>query len=591
MSQFFKFMFASCLGLVLAFLVIGGILAAIISRATKQAQEPVSVSPNSVLYLDFSKVIPEQTNNLELDPFDFKQEKTLGLHAIKATLERAAEDDDIKGIFLETNVLSTVGMSSGSVLRQALMDFKESGKFIVAYADYYSQSAYYLSTTADELWVNPLGVVDFRGFAAQIPFFKDMLDKVGVDMQVFYAGKFKGATEPYRFNEMSEANRAQIRIYLDDMYRDFLSDIAISRNLEMNTLRQLADEYVGLDSEAAAEAGLVDKVAYRDEVLAELRERLGLEEDEEIPSVTLEDYAKSNPDKKDYSIKDKIAVIYAEGTIEDGEGGPGSVGGETYARYVRKAREDDKVKAIVLRVNSPGGSALASENIWRELSLAREEGKPVVVSMGDYAASGGYYISAMADTIFTQESTLTGSIGVFSIIPDASNLLEDKMGIHFDTVKTGAFSTGLTPFYPLSPSEQLMMQNRTEAMYETFLKRVSDGRGLSRDSVHAIAQGRVWTGGRAVDIGLADRVGGLQDALASAATLADLEEYRTTDYPRVKDPLQQFLDQWTDSEGVQSSYLLRYTGLKKYRQHIQLLDDLRHMEGVQARLPLVVPFE
>ncbi|MCO6488520.1 MAG: signal peptide peptidase SppA [Phaeodactylibacter sp.] len=589
MGQFFKFLLASCLGIFLAFFLIMGISGLVIARVAQQAEKPKAVKPNTVLHLTFDNPIPEQTNNLELDPFDLKNRKIIGLNEMINTLERAKKDDNIKGIFLEVDGLASGGVSTTAAVREALEDFKSEGKFIIAYSKYYSQGAYYLASAADQIMVNPLGMIDFRGFAAQVPFFKDMLDKVGVEMQVYYAGKFKGASEPYRLNKMSDENRMQIREYLDDIYASFLEDISASRNLSTGQLHQLAVEYVGMDPQAAVNAGLADKVAHREDALNELRGRLGLDGEEKVPMASLEDYNLSNPGSKNYRVKDKIAVIYAEGTIVDGKGAPGSVGDEKYTEYLQQIRRDDNIKAIVLRVNSPGGSAMASENIWKELSLAKAEGKQVVVSMGDYAASGGYYISAMADSIFAEPTTLTGSIGVVLAIPDASELLGDKAGIHFDSVKTGPYATGITPFYPLSSGESRLLQKRTDDMYETFLQRVSEGRGMSRDSVHAIAQGRVWTGERALAVGLADRIGGLDQAVASAASLAGLDEYRLTEYPRVKDPFQQLFEQWFGEENVRANAILK-SELGEYYPYLRFAQELKNSRGMQARLPVLIPF-
>ncbi|MCB0546080.1 MAG: signal peptide peptidase SppA, partial [Phaeodactylibacter sp.] len=402
-------------------------------------------------------------------------------------------------------------------------------------------------------------------------------------------GKFKGASEPYRLNKMSDENRMQVREYINDIYENFIEDVSASRNISEQRLRELAAEYVGMDPAASAEAGLADKVAHREDALDELRSRLGLGEDEKIPMSTLEEYNQSNPESKNYRIKNKIAVIYAEGTIVDGKGAPGNIGDEKYVEYVQQIRRDDNIKAIVVRVNSPGGSAMASENIWKELSLAKAEGKKVVVSMGDYAASGGYYISAMADSIFAQPNTLTGSIGVVLAIPDASELLDDKAGIHFDSVKTGPYATGITPFYPLSSGESRLLQKRTDDMYETFLQRVSEGRKLSRDSVHAIAQGRVWTGERALSIGLVDRIGELDDAIASAAGMAELDEYRLTEYPKVKDPIQQLFEQWFGEENVRSNAILK-AELGEYYPYLRFVQELKDSKGFQARLPVWIPF-
>ncbi len=589
MGQFLKFLLASCLGLFIGFCLLIGIGAIAIGQAISAADQVKDVKANSVLHLTLDQPIPEQTNNLEIDPFAFENESTLGLSAIVDALERAAEDDDIKGILLEPEQLANAGIATSAVLHDALQAFKDSGKFVIAYGDFYTQSGYYLAAAADEVYLNPLGIVDFRGFSTQIPFFKDMLDRIGVNMQVYYAGKFKGATEPYRLNELSDENRAQIRTYLDDIYNEFLADLSDARGISTDQLRQLANDYTGIDPNAAQAARLVDAVGHRDTVLSLLREKMGLEEDEEIETVSLSTYAKANPADKDYSIKDKIAVIYAEGAIVDGKGTPGSIGDEQYVKYIKEARRSDRIKAIVLRVNSPGGSAMASENIWKEVKLAQQAGKPVVVSMGDYAASGGYYISAAADSIFAEPNTLTGSIGVFSIIPDASELMNEKLGIHFDTVKTGDFSLGISPVYPMSPQGARLLQMRTDSMYETFLARVSEGRNMPRDSVHAIAQGRVWTGNAGLRVGLVDDLGGLDRALQSAAALAELEAYRTTSYPKVKDPIQMILEQWLGEENVRTRALLKHE-LGEHYKHYELVKQMVESKGAQARLPVMVSF-
>ncbi|MEQ8705934.1 MAG: signal peptide peptidase SppA [Phaeodactylibacter sp.] len=589
MGQFLKFLLASCLGLFIGFCLLFGIGAIAIGQAISASEQVKDVEANSVLHLTLERPIPEQTNNLEIDPFAFNTESTLGLTAMVEAIEKAAADDDIKGIFLEPEQLASIGLASASVIRDALVEFKATDKFIIAYGDYYTQAGYYLAATADEVILNPLGIVDLRGFSTQIPFFKDMLDRIGVNMQVYYAGKFKGATEPYRLNELSDANRQQIRTYLDDVYNHFLSGLSESRGLTMDALRQIANDYEGMDPNAALDNQLVDAIDHRDAAMNLLRERLGLEADEEIKQVRLSAYAKASKDTKDYSVKDKIAIIYAEGAIVDGKGTPGTIGDEQYVKYIREARNSDRIKAVVLRVNSPGGSAMASENIWKEIRLTQEAGKPVVVSMGDYAASGGYYISAPADSIFAEPNTLTGSIGVFSLIPDASELMNKKLGIHFDTVKTGDFSLGITPFFPMSPQGARLMQIRTDSMYETFLRRVSEGRGLPRDSVHAIAQGRVWTGNAGLNNGLVDALGGLDRALEAAAALAELEEYRTTDYPKVKEPLQQLMEEWLGEENVRAQAMMKYQLGDQYK-HYKLLKDLAESKGVQARMPYLLEY-
>ncbi len=586
MGQFFKFLFASCLGVFLAMILLAGLGAAVIFGIAQSADQPKSVAPNSVLRLTLSDPIPEKTNNLELSPFDLKKQKILGLREMVLTLEQAAEDDNIKGILLDLN-LSSSGIVSISILRDAMLAFRESGKFIIAYGDYFTQDTYYLATAADKIYLNPVGRMDFRGFAAIIPFFKDMLDRIGAKAEVFYAGKFKSATEPYRRNDMSDENRRQIRAYLDEIYGDFIGDIAEARGLTDTAVYRIADEYLAMLPEDALHYGLVDELAHRDAALTEVRDRLGLKEDEKILSHTLVSYNRSNPPSVDYRTKDKIAILFAEGAIQMGKGENGSIGDQRYIEMIREIRRSEQIKAIVLRVNSPGGNALASENIWAELMRCKEEGKPIVVSMGDLAASGGYYISMAGDSIFADPNTLTGSIGVFSIFPNLSELSNEKLGIHWDTVRTGRFSTALTPFFPFSEEERQIMQRSTDRFYQTFLMRVAEGRNLPQDSVDAIAQGRVWTGQQAQKVGLVDRLAGLETAIDAAAGLAGLEKYRITEFPRTKEPLQQFLEEFTETESLATlghDWLLRRE-LGDWYPYYQNLRELRATQGMQARLP------
>lgn len=588
MGQFFKFLFASCLGVVLAILGLSFIGTIMLVQVAANAEKPEPIQPNSVLHLTFDNPIPEKTNNLEMDPFDLENQKILGLQAIRRSIELAKEDDNIKGIFLDVDGIYA-GFATAAVLRDALVDFKESGKFIMAYSKYYTQGAYYLASTADEIHINPLGMIDFRGFAAQVPFFKQMLDKVGVKMQVYYAGKFKSATEPYRRESMSDESRLQIREYIDEMYQLFLTDISETRGISVSELKRLADEYAASDPERALAEKMIDKIGYRDETLEAIRNKLGLDEEDKLELVSLKNYSNSNPWRNTSTAKERIAIIYAEGTILDGKGENGKIGDETYVKLIDKARKDDRVKAVVLRVNSPGGSAMSSENIWRAMSRVKEAGKPVVVSMGDYAASGGYYISCLADSIIAEPNTLTGSIGVFNMIPSAQKLLNDKLGIRFDTVKTGQFSHGITPFYNLSPEEGRIIQKRTDSMYETFLKRVSDGRGMNRDQVHEIAQGRVWTGSKAKEIGLIDALGDLESAVEVAANMSDLEEFRLVEYPKPKEALQEFLERFTGMEDLRTEAMVKKELGTWYPQY-QFLKELQSSNGMQMRLPFLIPF-
>jgi protease-4 len=590
MSRFFKFVFASCLGVFLAMgvLVLIGLIVG--GRAASQASKTPKLKPNSILVVSLDQPIPERTNNLEMNPFDFKNDQTPGLHELVEAIQSAGKDDKIKGIFLDLESFDA-GRVTAANLHDALLDFKKDGKFIVAYSKAYTQGTYYLASTADKVYLNPIGMVDFRGYASVIPMFKRMFDKLGVEMQIFYAGDFKGATEPFRLEKLSEPNKLQIREFLNDMFNNYLEDVSANRNIPVDSLRAIANTYRGRNAEGSLASGLVDELVYRDEVVAALRTRLGLSEDAKIPQISLNEYLKASGSKKDFSAKDKIAVIYAEGNIIDGNSQPGSIGDFTYASLIRKAREDDRVKAVVLRVNSGGGSGFASENILRELQLVQESGRPLIVSMGDFAASGGYYISAFADTIFAEPNTLTGSIGVFSIIPNMSGLLNDKMGIQFDTVTTGPASVGITPFFDLGTIERETMQELTVAFYEQFLQRVAEGRGMSRDEVHAVAQGRVWTGNRALEIGLVDRIGGLDAAIASAASMAKLEKYRTVEFPAVKDPLQLLIEELTgqkDDKELQIKLLEKHLG-----DDFHILRMWRHLQqakGPQALMPLHFQF-
>jgi len=588
MKQFFKFIFASCLGVILASGVVFLIGALVVSSLAGKENKPKSIHPNTLLKISFNQPIPELTNNLEMNPFDLKNQQILGLNDIVKTIEYAKTDNKIKGILLDLQSLGT-GVATASVLRDALLDFKESGKFIVANSKYYTQGSYYIASVADKVYLNPFGSVDFHGIAAMVPFFKKMMDKIGVKMQVFYAGDFKSATEPFRRYDMSEKNKLQLREYLEPVYTKYLSDIGESRNKTVAELRAIADGLKVGNADDAVALGLVDAAAFKDELIADLKERMGLDEKDKLQTVSLSDYSRNARKKKDYSIKDKIAVVFAEGSIVVGKGEPGSIGDDKYTKILRKLRKDDKVKAIVLRVNSGGGSALSSENILREVTLAKEAGKKVVVSMGDYAASGGYYISCGADKIVAEPNTLTGSIGVFMMVVNASQLLNDKLGISFDTVKTTRYSTGLNSFFELSEGEQKMLQASTLDIYEKFLKRVADGRHMTRDDVHKIAQGRIWTGIRAKEIGLVDELGGLDDAIKIAADLSGLEKYRPTYFPKMKEPLQQFIEELTGKdEGISARVLQKELG--QYYPYYSFVKEVTEMKGVQARLPVLIEF-
>lgn len=588
MGKFLQFIFASCLGFFLAILVIVGISSIFVGKAVSEANTSEQVKPNSVLVLDFNEGLPERTNNVPVSGFEFRTEKKLGLTDVVEAIERAKDDDDIKGILLDLSGIS-MGQATASTVREALLDFKSDDKFIAAYGQYYSQGAYYMASAADKVYLNPIGDMDFRGFGTMIPFFKDMLDRLDIKMQIFYAGKFKSATEPFRRDEMSEENRLQIKEYLGPLYEQFLTDIAVSRNMTTDQLRDIADNGRIQSAEDAKALGLVDELGYRDEMQSYVRQRLGLEEDDKINSIGINTFNEANPGKADYGTKDRIAVVYAEGSIVDGKGENGSIGGDTYSAMIRKLRKDDKVKAIVIRVNSGGGSAWASDNIWREIEMAKEKGIPVVASMGDVAASGGYYIACNADTIFAAPNTITGSIGVFGILPSMQGLFEKKMGIHFDTVQTGPYAISPNINMDASPRQAEILQKQTDRIYEIFLERVAEGRDMTKEQVHEIAQGRVWVGTKAEEINLVDQLGGLEDAIACAARLANLDEYRLKELPAIKEPVQEIIDQFMgDKPTVQLTETIKKEQLGDLYPYFRQLEEFKDLKGVQARLPFVL---
>ena len=592
-NSFFSLLFASCLGTLLALgvLILIGVVS-ISSLAAAFGDEEVSVEANSVLVLD-PALVPELTNNLQRDPFALESDDVVGLRSITRALAKAADDDDVKGVVLKPT-LSGVPPATAKALRAALLSFRESGKFVLSHAKYYTQSQYYVASAGDAVYVNPTGGIDARGYGATLPYFKGALDKLGVKMDVFYAGDFKSAGEPFFRTSISDSNRLQTREYLDDLWDIWLRDVAAARGMEYGELERLTEQYLVRNDRDAVKYGLVDALYYRDQFRDELRERLGLDDDDEIATVSISDYASTLP-KLNLTSKERIAVLYAEGNIVDGPGAPGSIGDRKYVDVIRELREDDRVKGIVLRVNSGGGSAMASENIWRELMLAREQGIKVVTSMGDYAASGGYYIAAGTDTIFAQPNTITGSIGVVALVPNVADLMEDKLGVRFDTVNTGEYSTAFTPVLPWSESDREIFQQGVDEIYETFIDRVATGRGMSTERVKRLAKGRVYSGRDALELNLVDRIGDLDDAIASVARLADLDldDVRVVEYPKVKDPMQQLVEELTgqgDDDGdrvtLSERFLARELG-EPYRQfrELQALGASRFPQAVLVERP------
>lgn len=559
--NFLKILLGSCLGTLLAvFLVffIGiGIISIVAGSAGTTSKK--ALDKTSFLEVRADHFYPEKTNNVRSTNIFSMNEQQVGLHDLVKSIEHAATDPKIKGILYRSGY-SNLGSASSLLIRQALVKFKASGKPVYAYGEYFTEGSYSLASVADRIVLNPNGVVELKGFGAMIPFFKEFLDKTGISFEVYYAGQFKSATEPVRLNKMSDQNRSQTREYLEDLYRLHLEVISESRGIAVGDLRNISNEYLSRSARDAIRFKLADTLAYQDDVYRMIQKDLDLSETARPSIVSVNRYFESFDHKPDHTTTasaGRIAIVFAEGEILDGEGNNGQVGSARYLRILRKIRLDDKIKAVVLRVNSPGGSSMASDNILHEIKAIQEAGKPVVVSMGDFAASGGYYIACSADSIFAEPNTITGSIGVFFIIPNVSKLMGDKLGIDMDTVRTGKFTTAFTPFMPWSSAEGLIAQQQTDLVYDRFLTVVSEGRNKSKDDIEAVAQGRVWSGEKALEHGLVDRLGGLNEALACAARMAKLDEYRIMEYPIMKDPFQQILEEWTNKEPELTESLIK----------------------------------
>lgn len=582
MQGFFKTFFASLLALII-FTVIGVfILLGIIASATT-ADKPV-VGRDAVLVLDLSSEFKEQSKDNPLDALvNGIENEAPSLYDMVRMIRYAKSDSAIKGIYVLCGN-NRNGFAASEELRKALVDFKTSKKFMLAYGEAISQKGYYIGSAADRIYCHPQGGVEWFGYSSSLIFLKGMLDKLEIQPQIFYAGKFKSATEPLRETKMTDANRLQTAVWLGDLYNDLLAVTATSRKLDTARLRSLAVQGAIQTAQDAVTHQLVDGLKYDDEVKREMQDKLKLSPREKINFVTFSDYSKAVEFKESYSDK-KIALIYADGDIVSGNGDQDQVGSDVFRGLIRKARLDNDVKAIVFRVNSPGGSSLASDVIWHEITLARKE-KPVVVSMGDMAASGGYYIACNADSVFANANSITGSIGVFSIVPNFQSFFKNKLGITFDGVKTAPFADAGGLDRPLTETEKRFFQAATDSIYHTFKSRVAEGRKKDIGYIDSIAQGRVWTGKRGIDVGLVDRIGTLQDAIVSAARMAKLEEYRIKEYPEKKTLLEQIMSSYKRS--IKTHLLKEEVG----EEQVKILQELRKVKAMvgtpQARLPFSV---
>ena len=589
--RFYKVVIAAFIGTLIAllinFFVKIGFISSIFKNAMKDTEVATTVKPNSVLYMKLDYEIADRTSENEFAGIDFNTMETkdvTGLNQILNNIDFAKTDTNIKGIYLE---LSSIPTSTATLqeIRNKLIEFKESGKFIVAYGENYSQSAYFLATAADKIYVNPEGMVDLHGMASQVMFYKHLLEKLDVEMQIVRGpnNRFKSAVEPYFLDKMSEANREQMDKLLSSVWGEILTSISQSRNISVEQLNQIADQMETFsDAKKALEYNLVDGLMYKDEMLAELKSLTGSKN--KINAVPNAKYATSYTFEN--GSKNEIAIIYAEGQIFDGKGQEGNIYSENLSKTIRKAREDKDVKAIVLRVNSPGGSAVASAIIGHELDLAKEV-KPVIVSMGNYAASGGYWISANGDYIFADPTTLTGSIGVFGTFPNMKGLLNDKIGLTFDVVKTNENADFGNFTEPLTEFQYAKLQQMVVKTYDEFTGRVAEGRGLRQSYVDSIGQGRVWSGVDAIEIGLVDQLGDMEDAIAYAAQQAGIaDDYKVVEMPKQKDFMTRFLDQFGGGTDDLDAAMRQKLGV--YYQYFEGIENLSNNTGIQARMPFDV---
>lgn len=584
MKDFLKFTLATITGIIVSSVVLFFISILVFFSMVSSSESETQVRKNSIMMLDLNGTLVERSQDNPFDLFMGDDNKTYGLDDVLSSIKKAKENDDIKGIYIEAASLDA-GFASREEIRNALKDFKESGKFIVAYGDNYSQGLYYLSSVADKVLLNPQGMVEWKGLATTPMFFKDLLAKIGVEMQIFKVGTYKSAVEPFISTEMSPANREQIDAYLTSIWGQVTNDVAKSRKVSVDSLNAIADRMLMFyPAEKSVEYGLVDTLIYKNDVRDYLKAMIGIDKDDRMPVLGLQDMInvkKNVPKDKSGNV---IAVYYAYGEIDsstssaspDGEG----IDSKKVIKDLRKLKDDEDVKAVVLRVNSPGGSAYGSEQIWYAVSELKKE-KPVIVSMGDYAASGGYYISCNADTIVAEPTTLTGSIGIFGMFPNAKGLT-DKIGVNFDVVKTNKYADFGMLTRPMNDGEKGLMQMYVNNGYDLFLTRCSDGRGISKEDLDKIAQGRVWTGSKAKELGLVDELGGLDKALDIAIAKAGVDAYTVMNYPEKESFFESLMN--TNPGNYIKARMLKGTMGEIYQQ-FSALENFDKCDRVQARVP------
>jgi len=583
--NFIKNVLATFVGIVLfcmmsffLMLIVGAIASFGSSSSTK------STKNNSVIKLDLEKVSNDYGGTTYIEDFDYKETHNDGLINVLQAIDYAKNDDKIKGITLENNV-TTLGTTQRKAIVDKLAEFKKTGKFVVAYADYYSQAEYYLASVADTIYMNPMGTIDFKGLVSEVLYMKDLQEKTGIKMEVIRHGKYKSAVEPFLQQHMSDDNREQLTVLLNSIWDSYVNDISKNRKIAVSNLNDIATNLNARNAKLALQNKLIDKIAYIDEYQNGIKKALDIKYDDDINEIEILDYIDDvNLNMKKISAKDQIAVIFAQGEIQDGEGSLNTIGEGSINRALKAARTNDKIKAIVLRVNSPGGSALTSDIIWREIELTKKV-KPVIVSMGDVAASGGYYIACNANRIFAEPGTITGSIGVFGMVPNFK-AVADKYGVNAEAVKTHANADGYSVFEEMTPKYKETLTESIEIIYDTFISRVAEGRKMDKTKVDEYAQGRVWTGTMAKQIGLVDELGSLDDAIAYAAKLVKTDDYKVSLYPEYRiefaDLFRKYLG--VSVAGIKEDAIKKEIGLENY-QLLQHMNYLNQSKGVQALMP------
>lgn len=589
MKQFFKAVFASMIGAFFSILLIVFLLILLVvgSIMSVSSDDKVDVKAHSIIQIQLSETINERSND---NPFEisglmnFNVDRSLGLNDILASIKNASKDPNIDGIYLDISNINA-GLSTTEEIRNALINFKSSGKFIYAYSEYYTQKGYYLVSMADSIFLNPSGLLELKGVNAQYMFFQHALEKLEITPEIIRVGSFKSAVEPYMMDHMSDSNKLQTRVYLSSLFGHMIKNIAKSRNLNTDSTYAIATQLKVRNAEDAVKYKLADALIYKDELLSKFSKLTSQSSINDIKFISLKKYHKSMKEEVKIA-NDKIAVIYANGEIISGEGEDNVIGSERISRVIRKARLDNTIKSIVLRINSPGGSALASDVIWREVILAKKV-KPVIVSMGDVAASGGYYIACAADTIVAEPTTITGSIGVFGVLFNAQKFFNNKLGITFDQVKIGEYADLGDYTKTLNPAERMIIQNEINRIYSDFTTKVAAGRNMPVENVKRIAEGRVWSGIDAKRIGLVDVLGNMDDAVKIAANKARLTDYRIVNYPEMEVPFQKLLKQISGEVKI----LMMPNEYKELAPYFKTFENIKNTKGIQARLPVNITIE